>query len=185
VPRALARRGSRRAAAPLGWAEAELGGKRIVLGVLSEYLHPAAGGWSLATAGAAGHVTSGGAGPVPVGGDFTADAYQLGEATAEVHRDLAAAFGTRQLGPAGLEQLAGQMRRRLEAALAAVGALATAWHAAAGNAAERRRLAAEYERAWRAAETARLTLVIQREAVGARHHRDVDQQFPPPPRRLG
>ena len=79
----------------------------------------------------------------------------------------------------------GRAGERLEAALAAVGALAAAWHAAAGNAAERRRLAAEYERAWRAAETARLTLVIQREAVGARHHRDVDQQFPPPPRRLG
>ncbi len=61
--------------------------------------------------------------------------------------------------------------------------LAQAWQAAARDAAERARLAAEYEVAWRAAETARLTLVIQREAVGVRHHRDVDQQFPRPPRR--
>ena len=74
---------------------------------------------------------------------------------------------------------------RLEVTLTTVAALAEAWRAAAGNDAERTRLAAEYERAWRAAETARLTLVIQREAVGVRHHRDVDQQFPRPPRRLG
>ena len=79
----------------------------------------------------------------------------------------------------------GRAGERLEAALAALAALAEAWHGAAGNGAERARLAAEYERAWRAAETARLTLVIQREAVGVRHHRDVDQQFPRPPRRLG
>jgi hypothetical protein len=79
----------------------------------------------------------------------------------------------------------GRAGERLEAALAALAALAEAWHAAAGDVVARARLAADYERAWRAAETARLTLVIQREAVGVRHHRDVDQQFPRPPRRLG
>ena len=79
----------------------------------------------------------------------------------------------------------GRAGERLEAALAAVATLAEAWQAAGGNGAERARLAAEYERAWRTAETARLTLVIQREAVGVRHHRDVDLQFPRPPRRLG
>jgi hypothetical protein len=31
--------------------------------------------------------------------------------------------------------------------------------------------------------TARLMLRIQREAIGLRHHRDVDRQFPEPPRR--
>ena len=78
----------------------------------------------------------------------------------------------------------GRAGERLEAALAAVATLAAAWHAAGGNGVERVRLAADYERAWRAAETARLTLVIQREAVGVRHHRDVDRHFPVPPRRL-
>jgi hypothetical protein len=77
----------------------------------------------------------------------------------------------------------GRAGERLEAALAAVVALAEAWHAAADTT-ERDRLAADYDRAWRAAETARDTLLIQREAVGLRHHRDVDQQFPWPPRRL-
>lgn len=41
----------------------------------------------------------------------------------------------------------------------------------------------EYDAAWRRAASARLALLIQREAVGLRHHRIVDQQFPEPPRR--
>jgi hypothetical protein len=75
----------------------------------------------------------------------------------------------------------GRAGERLEAALAELAALRRAWHAA--GATGRTTLAAEYDRAWRAAETARLILVIQREAVGLRHHRDVEQQFPRPPRR--
>ena len=51
------------------------------------------------------------------------------------------------------------------------------------NATKRRRLFGDYEAARRRALPARLALVIQREAVGLRHHRVVDQQFPEPPRR--
>jgi hypothetical protein len=76
----------------------------------------------------------------------------------------------------------GRAGERLEAALAEVAEIAHAWRAA--DDAERDRLAADYDRAWRAAETARHTLLIQREAVGLRHHRDMDVQFPRPPRRL-
>jgi hypothetical protein len=47
----------------------------------------------------------------------------------------------------------------------------------------RERLGRAYEEAWSRAEQARLALMIQREAVGLRHHRLVDQQFPEPPRR--
>ncbi len=78
----------------------------------------------------------------------------------------------------------GRAGERLEVALAEVAAVARAWRAA-GDAAERQRLTAAYDRAWRAADTARQTLLIQREAVGLRHHRDVEQQFPRPPRRPG
>lgn len=78
----------------------------------------------------------------------------------------------------------GRAGERLEVALAEVAAVARAWRAA-GDAAERERLTAAYDRAWRAADTARQTLLIQREAVGLRHHRDVEQQFPRPPRRPG
>ncbi|MEX2145670.1 MAG: DUF6665 family protein [Candidatus Rokuibacteriota bacterium] len=47
----------------------------------------------------------------------------------------------------------------------------------------RERLGGEYDAACREAEQARLVLLIQREAVGLRQHRVVDQQFPAPPRR--
>jgi hypothetical protein len=77
----------------------------------------------------------------------------------------------------------GRAGERLEAALATLAELADAWRAAEAGP-MRAQLVAAYERAWRAAETARLTLLIQREAVGLRHHRDVDAQFPRPPRRL-
>lgn len=77
----------------------------------------------------------------------------------------------------------GRAGERLEAALATLAELASV-HAATREPAERARLAAEYERGWRVAELARQTLLIQREAVGLRHHRDVDAQFPRPARRL-
>ena len=76
----------------------------------------------------------------------------------------------------------GRAGERLEAALADVNALACAWHAAV-DADERERLRRDYDRAWRAADAARLALLIQREAVGLRDQRVVDQQFPRPPRR--
>lgn len=72
--------------------------------------------------------------------------------------------------------------QRLEAALARAASLARALDAA-GDPASRQRLGLEYDDACREAERARLTLVIQREAVGLRQHRVVDQQFPAPPRR--
>ena len=77
----------------------------------------------------------------------------------------------------------GRAGERLEAALAAVAGIARAGRAA-DDAPARTALAAAYERAWHAAEAARQTLLIQREAVGLRHHRDMDVQFPRPPRRL-
>ncbi len=51
---------------------------------------------------------------------FRGEAYLLGRATAEMHADLATAFGTRQLKPAELTLLAAQMTRKLEQATAEV-----------------------------------------------------------------
>jgi hypothetical protein len=76
----------------------------------------------------------------------------------------------------------GRAGERLEAALAEVTTVAAAWRAAT-DPDERERLGHEYERLWRAADAARLALLIQREAVGLRDQRVVDQQFPRPPRR--
>jgi hypothetical protein len=76
----------------------------------------------------------------------------------------------------------GRVGERLEAALEEVRRLALALDAETdpGRRAERVR---EYEAARGRAITVRTMLLIQREAIGLRHHRVVDQQFPEPPRR--
>ena len=76
----------------------------------------------------------------------------------------------------------GRAGERLEAALQRAAVLARALDDA-GDAVSRERLGQEYDAACRQAEQARLMLLIQREAVGLRQHRVVDQQFPVPPRR--
>ncbi len=76
----------------------------------------------------------------------------------------------------------GRAGERLEAALAHVTALGRQLDAAPGPD-EHARLLGEYESARMRAVHARLALVIQRDALGLRHHRIVDQQFPELPRR--
>jgi hypothetical protein len=76
----------------------------------------------------------------------------------------------------------GRAGERLEAALAQVTSLGRLLDTTT-DPHEHARLLGEYESARMRAVHARLALVIQREAVGLRHHRIVDQQFPEPPRR--
>jgi 2-polyprenyl-6-methoxyphenol hydroxylase-like FAD-dependent oxidoreductase len=76
----------------------------------------------------------------------------------------------------------GRAGERLEAALEDARALGRALDAEADPERRPARLR-QYEAARRRAESARLMLLIQREAIGLRHHRVVDQQFPEPPRR--
>jgi hypothetical protein len=73
----------------------------------------------------------------------------------------------------------GRAGERLEAALAELRAVADAL-AAADDESRRESLRAVYRAARARAGTARLHLLIQREAVGLRAHRVVDQQFPEP-----
>jgi len=70
----------------------------------------------------------------------------------------------------------GRAGERLEAALAELHALARRLADAPGD----DELRAAYRAARGRAHTARLYLLIQREAVGLRSHRMVDQQFPEP-----
>jgi maltokinase len=58
------------------------------------------------------------------GGDFAGEAERLGVATAQVHQDLAEAFGRSELEPEAIRELAEQMYRRLDIATAAVPELA-------------------------------------------------------------
>jgi trehalose synthase-fused probable maltokinase len=184
VAGALARLGSTRVAAPLGWIETRLDGEPTLLAVLSRYLPGASDGWSLAVSGlrslyaeltgerpgdagdylaawkgqapapdpgrqagsalngtqasvmTAAHAdimsggTNGTGGPGAMNGHasalgpraeadphFTGEAYLLGQATAEMHADLAAAFGTGELAPRALTRLADHMTRKLAEAL--------------------------------------------------------------------
>src|SRR5215471_3423055 len=124
IPRALAEAGSAHVAPPLGWVQTTLDGTPTVLAILSAYLRSATDGWLLAATSVrdlyADDVTS----AAEAGGDFAAEAHRLGEATAEVHRALAEAFGTDELPPGAHRDLAAQMRGRLERAVAAVPELA-------------------------------------------------------------
>ena len=75
----------------------------------------------------------------------------------------------------------GRAGERLEAALALAAARRLAVERA-GDGTERELALADYREARARALDARRTLIIQREAIGLRNHRILDQQFPEPPR---
>ena len=74
----------------------------------------------------------------------------------------------------------GRAGERLEAALGMVAEIRAALARAHGTADESR-LREEYDRARARALDARRVLLIQREAIGLRTHRVVDQRYPEPP----
>jgi len=76
----------------------------------------------------------------------------------------------------------GRAGERLEAALSHAAELSRRLDVTA-NLEEQERLLGEYESARLRALHARLALLIQREALGLRQHKIVDQKFPEPPRR--
>ena len=147
VADALARLGSARVAAPYGWIETVIDGEPVLLAVLSEYLAQASDGWTMATRslgrlyarqGAYGqeYLTA------PVAADqaasdqcvpdqavrdqvvgklpFVGEARELGVATAQMHAELATAFGTRQMTGAELASLSGALTYKLAEAVALV-----------------------------------------------------------------
>jgi hypothetical protein len=79
-------------------------------------------------------------------------------------------------------QALGRAGERLDEALREAAALGARLDAAVGDAG-RAALFDAYEVACKRAQTARYALLIQREAIGLRNHRDVDRLFPEPPRR--
>jgi maltokinase len=119
VADALARLGSRQVAAPYGWIETDLDGEPVLLGVLSQFLAGASDGWTLALRSLR-LPRSRPADPSRVWAD---EATLLGHATAELHRDLARAFGSRAMTAAELASLAAEMHRKLSDAVDLVGDL--------------------------------------------------------------
>jgi maltokinase len=121
---ALAELGSSHIADPYGWVETKMDGASAVLAILSQYLRAASDGWALAATSVRDLYATEGARADEVGGDFAGEAERLGAATAQVHRDLAAAFGSSELAPEAIRELAEQMFRRLDLAAAEVPELA-------------------------------------------------------------
>jgi maltokinase len=124
VARALAELGSTHVAEPFGWIETTMDGVPTVLAILSRYLRAASDGWLLAATSVRDLYAAGDTRADEAGGDFAGEAERLGVATAQVHTDLAEAFGASELHPEAIRELAEQMFRRLDMAVAAVPELA-------------------------------------------------------------
>jgi maltokinase len=121
---ALGKLGSRHVARLLGYATAQLDGQQWSLAMVQEFLTTATDGWQLATNSVRDLMAEADLHADEAGGDFAAEAHRLGLATAEVHADLATAFGTSQLSQAELGDRAATMNARLDAALVEVPELA-------------------------------------------------------------
>jgi maltokinase len=98
------------------------GGQRGVRGVVPPRDKPGRGPDKIASFAIRPAARPSGAQPsaADVGGDFAGEARRLGIATAQVHSDLAAAFGTDELGKDALGELTERMYRKLDLAVAAV-----------------------------------------------------------------
>ena len=107
----------------LGYVEAEVNGEPTSLAMLQEYMTTATDGWELAKASVRDLMAEADLHAEEAGGDFAAEATRLGIAVAEVHRDLAVAFGTSHIsGPAWRARTAA-MGTKLDDALDIVPAL--------------------------------------------------------------
>jgi len=124
VAAALAKLGSSHVAEPYGWIETRMDGAPAVLAILSRYLRAASDGWSLAATSVRDLYATQDGRAEEAGGDFAGEAERLGVATAQVHQDLADAFGRSELEPEAIRELAEQMYRRLDIAIATVPDLA-------------------------------------------------------------
>jgi maltokinase len=120
VTTALAGLGSPQVTEPLGWIEARLEGVPTSLAILSRYLRLATDGWTLAATSVRDLYASTDMAAADAGGDFSGEARRLGAATAQVHADLAIAFGTDELGNEAVGELTERMFRKLDLAVAAV-----------------------------------------------------------------
>jgi maltokinase len=118
---ALAAAGSTHVARPYGWIETELDGEPTTLAIMQEYLPTANEGWTMALTSVRDlYACPPGIPAEDAGGDFAAEAYRLGEATAEVHREMAQAFPTGVIEPPEIKRMTERFRRRVERAVAEV-----------------------------------------------------------------
>jgi len=122
---ALAEAGNTRVAALLGWVEGDWPNGRTAhhgtLAIASEFLPSATAGWDAALASVRDlYAQPDGVSADDAGGDFAAESYRLGQATAEVHADLARVLGDAEIDQLARAELAAEMTARLVAACVVV-----------------------------------------------------------------
>ncbi len=117
---ALDRLGARHIARVLGSVSADVDGAPVSLGMLQEFMSSATDGWDLAKTSVRDLMAEADLHADEAGGDFASEAYRLGTATAEVHIDLASAFGTGKLSGAEQAERAAAMHAGLDYALEVV-----------------------------------------------------------------
>ncbi|MGP3956170.1 maltokinase N-terminal cap-like domain-containing protein [Nonomuraea sp. 3N208] len=118
---ALAARDAPHIAQPYGWIEADLDGTDTTLAIMQEFLSNANDGWDLALASVRDlYASMPELAAAEAGGDFAAESHRLGVATAQVHRELAAAFPTDVVESHEVKRTAEGFRRRLGRAVSEV-----------------------------------------------------------------
>jgi maltokinase len=121
----LTQAGSDHVAALYGWLEASDSEAGVIhLAMLQQFLRTASDGWALARASARSLFADADLHAHEVGGDFAAEAARLGQALAETHETLAAAFGAERVGPDGAVAISEAMLARLDEAVTAAPDLA-------------------------------------------------------------
>jgi maltokinase len=93
IGEALTARGARHVPRLLGAVTAELDAEPYALAILQEYMTTATDGWELAKTSVRDLFAEADLHAEEAGGDFAGEAHRLGTAVAEVHADLADAFG--------------------------------------------------------------------------------------------
>jgi maltokinase len=115
---ALGEHGARHVPRLLGSVTAERDGDSYALAMLQEFMTTATDGWELAKASVRDLMNEADLHADEAGGDFAGEANRLGVAVAEVHTDLADAFGLS--APHDLRARAAAMHERLDAAIPVV-----------------------------------------------------------------
>ncbi len=100
------------------------GDQQASLAMLQDFMTTATDGWVLAKASVRDLMAEADLHAQEAGGDFAAEAYRLGKATAQVHAELVTAFGTEQLDADHVRQRADAMMQRLDDAVVLVPQLA-------------------------------------------------------------
>jgi len=119
---ALSEHGARHVPRLLGSVSIDRQGESYALAMLQEFMTTATDGWELAKASVRDLMAEADLHADEAGGDFAGEAHRLGVAIAEVHADLADAFGVS--APGDLRDRAVAMHARLDAAIEVVPQLA-------------------------------------------------------------